>query len=88
VPAHRIARLADLTHRHAWEHGTDESDVPGWRRYPGGILTWWAEEADLDDEGKRRLHKFRSDVVGLLEAAGRARRDHPQSSPLHVAPPD
>lgn len=82
-----LGRIADLTHAHAWNHGTEESDVPGWRRFPGGILPWWAEAAALNSEEKRRLHKFRSDVVRLLEDEGRARRDHPQSNHLHVAPP-
>jgi hypothetical protein len=87
VGAGTLEQIAELTHRYVWDHGTDESDTSGWRRYPGGILTWWVEEADLDLESKTRLHKFRSVVVRHLENQGRARRDNPQSIYLHVAPP-
>ena len=80
-------RFAALVHHYAWEHGTDESDVPGWRRYPGGLLAWWAEAADLTDEEKHRLHKFRSDIVHHLQNEKLARRDNPQSNHLHVNKP-
>jgi hypothetical protein len=80
-------QITQLTHQHAWDHGAEESDTAGWRRYPGGILPWWAEEENLDLESKKRLFNFRSDVVRHLEDQGRARRDNPQSTHLNVAPP-
>ena len=79
-----LSAIADATHEYAMSMITDPGAGDGWFTFPGGILSWWAVEAGLSDEEQRRLHRFRSDVVRLLEEGDVALRTHPQSTPLLV----
>ena len=83
VPEETFARLAYLTHDHAFDAGKEGSSA-GERIYEGGILPWWRDEGSLSEQEAARLFHLRSDVVDWLEEQGLARRPHPRSTPLQV----